>query len=308
MRVLNYQRNRLNEALRQSEDFLMTESEIEPLTPTRLVAPYFHVSGDLDWLPVNISLASRAMQIEPASWVVVCLDSLLLDSQSLDEVIDAYSGLQTPGYLLWATDLEEERATEGQVQGLKRLITGLSQGGSKAVINMFGGYFSCLLSEDGLTGISHGLGYGERRDIVPVLGGGLPPPKYYLPPVHQGIRIDELVSIAINRDETSFRLEVCPCVICQGLLRQGVGFLLQQYTASSTKIVNGRYREVATPEVYRLTRFHYLHNKSLEFQRIRQTSREALLDALDTAYAQFRNDLGTASLMYLRTWRRALTP
>ena len=305
--VLGYEKERLDEAVRGSVDFLMVHSEAKPLVPTRLVAPYFHLSGDLEWLPINIALANRACYIEPVTWVVVCLDSVLLDSNpSIDNIVSHYSSLPTPGYLLWATDLEEERATEGQIRGLQRLTRGLSQNGTKQVINMFGGYFSCLLAQCGLTGISHGLGYGERRDIIPVLGGGLPPAKYYLPAIHQHIRIDQFAAIAAELDVNSFQRDICNCVICKGLLRQGLNYLMQQYTATDTKIVNGRIRQTATSQVYRLTRFHYLSNKNLEFQRCRDINCDDLLPELDSAYQRFRDQLGTSSLMYLRTWRRAL--
>lgn len=306
-RVLDYERDRLNEAVSRSVDFLMMDTEIEPLIPTRFIAPYFHLSGDLEWLPINIALANRACDTEPATWVVVCLDSLLLDSTpTIDNLVSEYGSLGTPGYLLWATDLEEERATEGQIRGLQQLIRGLSQDGAKQVINMFGGYFSCLLADYGLTGISHGVGYGEKRDIIPVLGGGLPPAKYYLPAIHQHIRMDQFAAIASQLDDNSFSC-VCDCTICRGLLRQGVGYLIRQYTATETKIVNGRYRQAATPQVYRLTRFHYLNNKHLEFQRCRGIECKSLLGELDSAYRQFRGQLGTSSLMYLRRWQRVLT-
>ena len=305
--VLNYERDRINEAMQGSADFLMTDSESEPLLPTRLVAPYFHLSGDLEWLPVNIALGNRACYIEPETWVVVCLDSLLLDStEFIDNIVSQYRSVRTPGYLIWATDFEEERATEGQIRGLQRLIRGVSQDGTKQVINLFGGYFSCLLAECGLTGVAHGLGYGERRDIIPVLGGGLPPAKYYLPAIHQHIRIDQLVAIASKLDDNSFRQTICDCVICRGLLRQGIRYLIQQYTTTDTKIVNGRIRQVATPQVYRITRFHYLSNKHREFQRCRDTSCGDLLIELDSAYQRFRDNLGISSLMYIRTWRRSL--
>jgi len=304
--VLNYERDRLNEAITQSVDFLLEDTEVEYMVPTRYIAPYFHLSGDLEWLPINIALADKACNIESATWVVICIDSLLLDSESIDNIVSDYSSLNTPGYLLWATDFEEARATQGQIRGIQRLVQGLSQNGAKQVINMFGGYFSCLLADCGLTGVSHGLGYGERRDIIPVLGGGLPPAKYYLRAIHQQIRIDQFAAIASQLNEDSFLQTVCDCVICRGLLRQGLDYLIRQYTATETKIVNGRYRQAATPQVYRLTRFHYLSNKHLEFQRCRDIECSSLLGELNSAYEQFRSQLGTSSLMYLRTWRRAL--
>jgi len=306
--VLSYQRDKLNQALNENAGFLLSETEIESLLPTKYVVPYFHLSGDLEWLQINTALANRPYCIELNAWVVVCLDSLLLDFEpSINTIVSEYSALQTPGYLVWATNFEEERATDGQIRGLKALVQGLSQGGTKQVINMFGGYFSCLLAESGLTGVSHGLGYGERRDITPVLGGGLPPAKYYLPATHQQIRMDQLAAIASSLDVDSFSQNICNCVICRGLLQQGLDYLIQQYTATDTRLVNGAYRQRSTPQVYRLTRFHYLYNKHLEFQSSNTNSCDNLLSALDESYQNFRYQLGGATLNYLRIWSRALS-
>jgi len=306
--VLNYQIDKINQALNENANFLLDETEIEPLRPTKYIGPYFHLSGDMEWLPINIALAARPYCVELKAWVVVCIDSLLLDSNSsINTIVSEYSALKTPGYLLWATDFEEERATEGQIRGLMTLVRGLSNGGAKQVIDMFGGYFSCLLAENGLTGFSHGLGYGERRDITPVLGGGLPPARYYLPAIHQLIRIDQLASIASRLDAVSFPQRICDCLICHGLLQQGLDFLIQQYTATETNLVRGVFRQRSTPQVYRLTRFHYLHNKHLEFQSCNANSCNDLLRELDASYQNFKNQLGSTTLSYLRTWNRALS-
>ncbi len=307
VRVLDYQRNRLNEAISASEAFLM--EELVPLVPTRLIAPYFYLSGEMEWLELDLEFASIACEMEPTVWVGVCFDSLLLYSdESLDRLIDTYRSLPTPGYLLWASDFIEERATAQQISGLRTLIGALSQGGEKKVVSMFGGYFSCLLAEYGLTGVSHGLGYGERRDIEPVLGGGQPPAKYYLPPIHKDIRIDQFVAIAQGLNEGAFERDVCNCVICTGLLRQGMDALIQQYADTEIRVSNNRYREVAKPQVYRFTRFHYLNNKSREFKKVREVPYTDLLDQLDWGHERFRGELGSSSLAYLHTWRRALAP
>lgn len=305
--VLDYQKERVNEGLRESEYFIM--SELEPVAPAKLVAPYFHLSGEVEWLELNIELASIACQMEPTVWVALCLDSFLLFSEeAVDDLVEAYKELETSGFLVWASDFTEERANVDQIQGLRRLVNGLSQDGKKQVVNMFGGYFSCLLAEHGLTGVSHGLGYGERRDIEPVLGGGIPPAKYYLPAIHKDIRMDQFAAIAQRLDSSSFQQEVCDCVICSGLLRQGMDALIQQYTDTIIRVSNNRYREVATPQVRRLTRFHYLSNKNLEFKRVRDVQHADLLDELDWGYQRFGGELGSPSVAYLRTWRRALAP
>ena len=80
---------------------------------------------------------------------------------------------------------------------------------------------------------------------------------------------------------------------------------MQQYTATDTKIVNGRIRQTATSQVYRLTRFHYLSNKNLEFQRCRDINCDDLLPELDSAYQRFRDQLGTSSLNVLENLEKS---
>ncbi len=303
--VLGYQRDRLNEALEESAYFLDQEAAV---SPSRLLAPYFHLSRDLDWLDVAVDLADRTYTVEPQAWVVLCFDSLLLDdSQRLDAIIQGYNALKTPGLLLWATDFEEERASIGQIRGLRRLITELSRGKTRPVISLFGGYFSCLLAEYGLTGISHGLAYGERRDIQPVVGGGLPPARFYLPAAHKQVRMDQFASIVIGLQENEYADQVCNCLMCLGLLNQGMNHLVAEYTAADTRLVNGRYRQVATPRAYRLTRFHYLANKDAEFRHCAQRAHSDLLLQLQQAYDHFSAQLGGPALLYLLTWNRALS-
>lgn len=314
-RVLTYQAERLDEALTMDQTFLPGETtqaaEQEALQPTRLIAPYFYVDEMQTWLAVNRRIAEAscalASEFQSEVWVVLCLSRSFLDRQSeLEQLTSVYSALHCAGFLIWVTDFDEHDAAFGQLLGLRRLVNQLAQTG-RNVIKIFGGYFSVLLGEDGLAGLSHGVGYGERRDIVPVLGGGLPPAKYYLRPIHNNVYIADMLRLAAERDEESFQQTVCSCVICSGLMeRGGIDRLVNEFGATELRPFRQGFREVPTARVYELSRYHYLHNRYLELQTAGQSSRADLISQLNDAYGNLSGFLGASRVSFLPLWSSAL--
>ena len=269
--VVEYQMDRLVEAGRTSDDFLGEPFGDTDLRPSRTIAPYFYIA-DQDWLRVNINLLERSCELSEEKkiplWGMICLDCRHVDDDRMvNKIIAAYKDQRCNGYLLWLSDFEEKNASRGQIRGYQKLVRGLSSAG-RPIINAYGGYYSALLFEDGMTGISHGIGYGERRSIEPVVGGGLPPARFYLPALHYQISLADFATLAGSRGVEEYRTEICNCVICAELVERGIDFLVSQYTQSTPKVVNGRLREFSTPFVYDLTRFHFLHNRHLELWRV----------------------------------------
>ena len=86
---------------------------------------------------------------------------------------------------------------------------------------MHGGYFSLALCKYGLTGISHGVGYGEQKDVVPVIGQATPTVRYYLPDVHKRFGVPDIqrgFDALDIRTPLDFHRKVCGCVICKGVV------------------------------------------------------------------------------------------
>lgn len=306
--VLAYQRDKCNEALRDNEEFFPLE-EPPDLRPTRLMAPYFYSAHDPTWREINGRLVTQSSELagDLPLWAVICMDALVLDDDAVvNEVAGYYAQLPCAGVGIWLTDLDESSATATQLIGVRRLVSRLVESG-KEIINLYGGYFSALLRFDGLTGFSHGVGYGERRDVVPVVGGGLPPAKYYLPPIHERIYLEDLLRLATGLSAQEFLDQICRCAICSGLIRPDLDHLLNEYSRTVRKPFRGGYRNYADPIVYRYTRFHFLHNRHLEVTSLNGMGLDAALSQLARARNDFAEPLGANQIRFLHSWERALT-
>lgn len=161
---------------------------IPQLRPKFLIAPYFYLDQQSpyweNWLSLNTEFvrlsvlkAEHDYNNLPVFAQIVISKSVLTDSTALQAVVDAYSALNCTGYTIWVDDLNEHTATTEELKGFVSLLKGLQP---KPMYNMYGGYFSILLTHKSLnllSGVSHGLEYGESRMVYPV-GGGIPVSKY----------------------------------------------------------------------------------------------------------------------------------
>jgi hypothetical protein len=82
----------------------------------------------------------------------------------------------------------------------------------KARFALYGGFFSILLQNVGLTGSSHGIGYGESRNWIELPESGPPPARYYLPQLHRYVQTDEAARLFF----ADRRLAECGCEECHG--------------------------------------------------------------------------------------------
>jgi len=312
-RVLAYQQKKIHDTLQANSDFI--SDTIGDIRPTRLVAPYFYLpQEDAGWYSINTSLIRLSVEIAQkefgrGAWGVICFDGLILDRDDLiDEICRQYGELQCEGYALWVADFDEPRATGSQIRGLMRLVEKLKEKRPDTpILSMYAGYFTALLKWRGVSGISHGVGYGERRGVVPVVGGGLPPARYYLPPIHEEISIPELDSVAENYSSQQFEKEICGCVICQRLLLAGVQDLIEKYMDTEIRPSQRGSRGFPTPAVYRLTKFHFLHNRHLELRELEGAAVLGnLTQSLSEAYGKFGPKLGYSRVTFLDTWSKAL--
>ena len=162
--------------------------------PKFLIAPYFYLdlqSPDWKkWLDLNVEFVKLAIEKTnqnykiPIFAQIVISKSLLCDNDSLEVVIKTYSQLNCDGFTIWIDDFNEQETSSDVLLKFVKLLRGLN---NKPVYNMYGGYFSILLTHKSvglLSGVSHGLEYGESRMVYPV-GGGIPVSKYYFFPIHQ---------------------------------------------------------------------------------------------------------------------------
>lgn len=307
-RVIDYQAETISKALENDAAFLAISDTMLP--PVRYIAPYFDLSdASLTWLDTNLRLiAAGVIHMPEKTWAAVCIDGRIIDNHGLiRSIAKEYAQSECAGYLIWATDFNHAYVTESQIRGLQLLVSILNTTG-RPVINMYGGYFAMLLHNDGLTGISHAVGYGERRSLITPAGGGMPPAKFYLRGIHSEITIDDLVQMTKQLDEVQYLTLVCDCLICVGLMdRGGLDNLLEAYGKTERKRWGASFRNFPAPEVYKLTRFHFMANRSAEVGIVNQAaSRDALLEQLAEAYEQYEHRV-SADLRFLRRWKSALT-
>lgn len=78
------------------------------------------------------------------------------------------------------------------------------------VFALYGGFFSVLLSNYGLTGASHGIGFGEHRDSIELPSSGAPPARYYVPRLHRYVSVE----IAVYLWRQFPTLISCDCIDC----------------------------------------------------------------------------------------------
>lgn len=285
---------------------------IPQFRPKFLIAPYFYLDTQdrlwREWLHLNIDFAQISINKAidkfklPVFTQIVINKSILNDEQALNEVIEQYSRLLCDGFTVWVDDLNEHEASFNELSGFVKLLDGLK---SKPIYNMYGGYFSILLTHKSLgllSGVSHGLEYGESRMVYPV-GGGIPVSKYYYMPLHQ--RLDftkayyllEYANVIDTREENwgnsgKYYQNICRCAQCQKVIGNDminfVEFESREFYEIHRKDQILR-RKKASSDTRENCLYHYLLCKKIEFSKIRDTGIDQLLNELQVNRIQYQD-------------------
>lgn len=318
-RVIEYQLQRIDQLIAaEIADDAVLKQEFEGIgTPSAVFAPYFfvHELWADDGLPAAMDLATRSVNLNPAAPVhaIVCASSSILgDSGRIDYLIDQLPKTKVAGVWLWFDGFDELNATLDELRSFRRIVNGI--GDKMEVYNLHGGYFSMLLAHDGLTGISHGVGYGERKGIAQVIGAAAPTVRYYLPPIRKRVGVPDIQRCFPDVEVTTpadFFKKVCACAICKGV----IGSDLERFAAFGHmhRASAESSRGTQTPAAAKMCRFHFLLN------RLRECDVVAALDANERAAHimdwsrpwracyPLRQDIGAVgSVGFLERWSQAL--
>lgn len=307
--VLEYQVNKLSSTFEQ-DDFFNDFSKIEPLG---LISPYFFIPELEEWLDFNIQLIETSYKVNLTSlplYAVICLDQRLLESKSnMAEVTQKYSKCSASGYFLWVSAMDEKGYGEESLKNFVNLILHLSQTGKK-VINMYGGYLSVLLGKVGLSGFTHGVGYGAERDVEPVIGG-VPSSKFYFLPLHERFLFSDIYFLVSTTNPELYFETVCDCDTCKSVIGANIqNFAKYGETKPSSKAkLNSRYadREYPTGESVRLCRYHFLMARKKEIEQANSSSLAELLEGLKYSYGKYRNLIGPANVEHFKIWDKVLS-
>lgn len=318
-RVIDYQLHRIDQLIGpEIADDAVLKREFEGIgTPSAVFAPYFfvHEMWADDGFRTAMDLASRSVDLNPGAPVhaIVCASRAILgDTGRIDYLIDQLPKTKVAGVWLWFDGFDELSATLDELRSFRRIVNSI--GDKMEVYNLHGGYFSMLLAHDGLTGISHGVGYGERKDIAQVIGAAAPTVRYYLPPIRKRVGVPDIqrcfLDVGITIPPDFFKI-VCDCAICKGVIGSDLARFAafgQMHRASAESS-----RDTQTPAAAKMCRFHFLLN------RLRERDVVAALDADERAAHimdeagpwracyPLRRDIGAVgSVGYLERWSQAL--
>ena len=284
---------------------------IPQLRPKFLIAPYFYLDvQDPSWKEwLNLNIAFSQISIKKASEIfklpifvqIVLNKSIFNDKEALNEVIAQYSCLECDGFTIWIDDLNEHEASFDELCAFVKLLNGLK---SKPVYNMYGGYFSILLTHKSiglLSGVSHGLEYGESRMVYPV-GGGIPVSKYYYLPLHQRLDFTKAYYlleyagiIDVRKDNwgssDKYYQDICRCEQCQKVIGNEminfVEFESREFYEIHRKDQVLR-RKKASSDTKENCLYHYLLCKKMEFSIVRDMNIDQLLGELQTNMIKYK--------------------
>jgi hypothetical protein len=221
--VIEYQLNRIGKVF---EDDPELKSLIPNLPkPKALFAPYFYIepTRTWDWLKTNNNLMKSAVSLETGMPIhgVVCADVSHLDNAEFRKrILAELPQIGIKGVWLWFSKFQEERESINILRGYREIVSSLADSRLE-VYSMHGGLFSLCLSKYGMSGISHGIGYGEQKDVVPVIGQSTPTVRYYLPALAKRLGVPDIerafdaLGVKTPKD---FHEKVCDCAVCKGII------------------------------------------------------------------------------------------
>jgi hypothetical protein len=308
--VLKFQAERLRQVFLDDPETATFANDL-PL-PAALIAPYFYIeaSASNGWIDLNRRLASSSAAIDfgvPIHVVVCGHTDLLTDSAQSEAVVEGLIASQPAGVWLWFSRFDERVATNEQLTALRWWVETLSP--HMMVFNLHGGYFSMALSKVGMSGIAHGVGYGEQKDVVPVIGQSTPTVQYYVRSLHgkySVVQITRCFSSLGIRTRNDFLGKICDCVICQGIIGNDLSGFAQfgeiHYSTPKSK------RAAQTPAAAKRCRFHFLLNRIKEREQVKRLSLADIAADCAAAYAMWSTTPLGRSSEHLQTWAEVLQP
>ena len=166
----------LAEAGMQLDDQVDDERE-----PVYTLLPYFVSAPERDpWWSVNMEIWQNAAAMTSASnlsaVVAVSMSSEL--AGALAAVPAALGG----AIFFWLHKFNERRASHTELLEVWKTV---EEHQARALINLYGGFFSICLGRAGLHGFSNGFGYSEARAWPELSSTGAAPARYYIRRLHQ---------------------------------------------------------------------------------------------------------------------------
>lgn len=176
--------------------------------PVYVLCPYFAVRTLSDpWFDVMGKIWEAAAALDDPGTIapVVSFSDVFNLKDALESVPAGFSNT----IFYWVPGFNERRVS---VQRLKAVRDAVSEvGTARQLVNLYGGYFSILLSKLGLEGFSNGLGYSESREWPTLDATGAAPARYYVRRLHA--YLPTATATTLTQNDRHFR---CKCEVCEG--------------------------------------------------------------------------------------------
>ena len=280
--TIEYQKKQISNILsKDREDFVDDFKEDIP-EPGMIIAPYFfiHPGKELECLDIIDKIAIDSISYEKSSlYIKFCFNKeMLLNSKAIQKIL-SICDREFKGIWLWINNFDEKKVNSKYLIAFKNLIESISKK-EKEIFNRHGSGYSMMLSKFGMNGISNGVGYGEKKDIMPVSGQGTPPVNYYFPKLYNTFGVPDIErafgDIGVDSPETFFK-HICDCVICKGVIDQDISNFRNFGNQYSSDPNTKKQLTVAATEC---TRYHYLLCKVKEKKYIQNASLETIIKDL----------------------------
>lgn len=272
---------KLSEYLR----YLEKEPETEPLAPHWVTPPYFRASRlDDDWYSASMDMAERALRLDLARPVVpiVCVRKVCLSEDNAHDRIANDWADDFPARLLWLDKLDGYRDPVDDLEAFLDLVVTFRERRAR-LFNLFGDYFSVMAMRVGLSGVGHGVGYGESREAL-TRGGGLPAERYYIPALHRHYPPVDAEVMILQVDDSRM---ICRCEACQ------------RYMVDNELQVSRMGREDLLA--------HFLMKRRDEIEHVSNTSLDELMNELADIEQLVSGGRFGVDTDHLARWREALT-
>lgn len=273
----NKLKNQKESTLKRYEDLLKEigeESLIKDIEkaelPLFLLPPYFYFKDSQDpWLDINFRFFSLIREKKPNMEVV----PLLLTSATTvdDSLIEKLKSNNISKIFLWLDDLDEKDSPDkggSHAVKLDKFVAFVQKAKEKEiqVTNLYGSYFSMLLSKIGLAGMCNGIFYGENKSRKSKVGGG-PQARYYIRALHEFYTLEPATLILSDPRGND---------------------LLDKESVKCMQLINGDPKNIFLFDSdHSLAQRHFIFSRSKELEDVKSKSLEELAKNLHDIYSQY---------------------
>jgi len=307
--IIEFQAERLRSVFREDPQTAALADDLP--RPKAVFAPYFYIEPAhvKHWLDLNhrLALATTKQCKDIPVHVVVCGHLDLLAHPDLSAlVVKNLLECKPAGGWLWFSRFDERLASKEELLALRWWVEQLSP--TMSVFNMHGGFFSLALSKLGMAGTMHGIGYGEQKDVVPVIGLSTPTVQYYLRALHSKYSVLQIqrcfTRLGIKNPEDFFS-KICDCAICKRIVGAGLNEFPQfgeiHYSTPNSK------RAAQTPAAAKRCRYHFLLNRIKERDRVQRLSLPDIANECAASEKLWSKTVIGPSSEHLQRWAEVLT-